>query len=271
MKKPRVGIAPYLLNVRGGPLEGQPLAFSHRGFAPNGEENTIKAFQRAVRLGFRYLETDVHVSRDGVLMVFHDETLQRVAGVSGGIKDYSAEELSRFNVAGEKIPTFEELLLEFPQAHFNVDLKDATSAAALVAIVEKHGAHDRVLIASFTGAHRKAAQKLLSHPVAASPGILGVSSAVLLSKISVVPHIGFGAVSALQVPESHGKLRVVTKTFIDKAHAAGLQVHVWVINEAQDMHRLLDLGIDGIMSDRADILAAVMRERGCWPQGTSVV
>lgn len=266
MNTPRIGNMPYLQNIEGGRLAGQPLAFAHRGFAPNGEENTLKAFRAATDLGFGYLETDVHTSKDGVLMVFHDETLERLAKVPGSIKDYSLEELKTFRVAGEQIPTFEELLLAFPKAHFNVDLKSHESAQRLAALIEKHEAFNRILIASFTGSHRTAAQKLLKHRVATSPGFLGVAAATVLSKISPLPRHGLAGFSALQVPEYHGKIRVVSRNFVTKAHDVGLQVHVWVINEASDMHRLLDLGVDGIMSDRSDLLATVMHERGHWPQ-----
>ncbi|MFJ6415108.1 glycerophosphodiester phosphodiesterase [Paeniglutamicibacter sp. NPDC091659] len=266
MNTSRVGSAPYLLNIPGGKLQGQPLAFSHRGFAPDGEENTLKAFHAAYDLGFRYLETDVHTSRDGVLMVFHDETLQRLTGAAGHIADLSAAEIRELRVAGEPIPTFEELLLEFPLAHFNVDVKDQPSAQRLAAVIERHGAHDRVLVASFLGRRRISTQRLLSRPVATSPGVLGVAAATMLGKLVRLPHRGLGVFAALQVPESHGKFPVVTKSFVRHAHEAGIQVHVWVVNDAIGMHRLLDLGVDGIMSDRADILATVMRERGHWPQ-----
>lgn len=171
-------------------------------------------------------------------------------------------------MAGEPIPTFEELLLEFPLAHFNVDVKDEPSAQQLASIIERHGAHDRVLVASFLGRRRISAQRLLSRPVATSPGVLGVAAATMLGKLVRLPRRGLGAFAALQVPESHGRFPVVTKSFVRHAHEAGIQVHVWVVNDAPDMHRLLDLGVDGVMSDRADILAAVMRERGHWPQNS---
>ncbi|MFF5792745.1 glycerophosphodiester phosphodiesterase [Paeniglutamicibacter sp. NPDC012692] len=266
MNTSRVGSAPYLLNTPGGELQGQPLAFSHRGFAPDGEENTLKAFHAAYDLGFRYLETDVHTSRDGVLVVFHDEALERLTGATGNIADLSAAEIRELRVAGEPVPTFEELLMEFPLAHFNVDVKDEPSAQQLAAVIERNGAHDRVLVASFLGRRRISAQRLLSRPVATSPGVLGVAAATMLGKLVRLPHRGLGTFAALQVPEFHGKFPVVTKSFVRHAHEAGIQVHVWVVNDAPGMHRLLDLGVDGIMSDRADILAEVMRERGHWPQ-----
>lgn len=266
MNTPRVGSARFLLNTPDAELQGQPLAFSHRGFAPLGEENTLKAFRAAYELGFRYLETDVHTSSDGELIVFHDETLHRLTGATGSIADRTSVEIRALRVAGEPIPTFEELLLEFPQAHFNVDVKDEPGAQRLASLIERHGAHDRVLVASFRGRRRDRVQRLVSRPVATSPGILGGAAAALLGKLVRLPQAGLGSFAALQVPESRGHFPVVTNAFVRHAHEAGIQVHVWVVNDATSMHRLLDLGVDGLMSDRADILAAVMSERGHWPQ-----
>lgn len=281
--EPRVGTAPYLRNTTGSPLEGFPLAFSHRGFAPGGEENTIKAFAAAHRLGFKYMETDVHASKDGVLMVFHDEDLLRLAGDRRKISDCTAAELGRLRVAGEPIPTFDELLESFGDSHFNVDVKEPGAARLLAHAINRHGARHRVLVAAFNGLRRRKVQQLLAasvpgdsrgpngSPAAASPGALGIGAATLLGRIIPLPGALYRNVDALQVPEKQGLVRVVTPKFIDHAHAAGLQVHVWVVDEAAEMHRLLDMGVDGIMSDRADVLAGVMGERGYWPQGSGSV
>lgn len=272
MDTARVGTAPYLRNTRGSALAGSPLAFAHRGFAPGGAENTLEAFAAAHRLGFGYLETDVRATKDGVLVVFHDEDLSRLTGDPRKVADCTAAELSLLRVAGEPLPTFDQLLRAFPRAHFNVDVKDAGSAALLADAVRRHGAHERVLVASFSARRRRTVQRLYSggpRPVpalAASPGVLGVAAAVLLGALSPLPRAVFRGVSVLQVPERKGPIRVVTPRFLRHAHASGLQVHVWVVNQERDMHRLLDLGVDGIMSDRADILARVMQERGSWPQ-----
>lgn len=269
IKAPRVGTAPYLRNTAGSPLAGSALAFSHRGFAPNGEENTLKAFGAAVELGFGYLETDVRASKDGVLMVFHDEDLRRLAGDNRKVSECTAAELARLRVAGEPIPTFDQLLEGFGHAHFNVDVKDPASADLLARAIRRHGAGDRVLVASFNGRRRRMVQRLLAAsggPVAASPGVLGVGAAALLGPLVPLPRSWFRNVAALQVPERQGALRVVGPNFIRHAHAAGLQVHVWVVNEEADMHRLLEMGVDGIMSDNADVLARVMAVRGIWPQ-----
>lgn len=274
MDSARVGTAPFLLNTVGSAMAGSPLAFSHRGFAPDGAENTLKAFAAAHDLGFGYLETDVRATRDGVLVVFHDEDLARLAGEKRKLADCTMAELSGLRIAGEPIPTFDELLRAFPQAHFNVDVKDAASAALLADAIAGHDAHSRVLVASFGGRRRRKVQHLLAREglpgpaVAASPGVMGTAAAVLLAKLGPprLPRAAFRELAALQVPERRGPVRVVTPRFISKAHAAGLQVHVWVVNEESDMHRLLEMGVDGLMSDRADTLARVMAERGCWPQ-----
>ncbi|MFL4472897.1 glycerophosphodiester phosphodiesterase [Paeniglutamicibacter sp. MACA_103] len=272
MDTARVGTARYLLNTAGSALAGSPLAFAHRGFAPDGAENTLKAFAAAHELGFAYLETDVRATQDGVLVVFHDEDLFRLTGDRRKVADCTAAELSALRVKGEPIPAFDQLLRAFPRAHFNVDVKDARSAALLADAIARHGAHERVLVASFSGRRRRTVQRLLAGGrapgprIAASPGVPGVGLAVLLGALAPLPRALFRRVDVLQVPERRGPIRVVTQRFLDHAHAAGLQVHVWVVNDEPAMHRLLEMGVDGIMSDRADVLARVMKERGTWPQ-----
>lgn len=273
MKSPRVGNTPFLLNTPHRPLAGFPLAFSHRGFAPAGEENTVKAFTAATELGFGYLETDVHATRDGVLVAFHDEDLVRLTGDPRRVRDCTAAELAELRVAGEPIPTFDELLESFRSARFNVDIKAGPAAELMAETLIRHRAEDRVLVASFSSSRRRKVSRLLAaghppHQLATSPGIIGVGAAVLIGAVAPLPRAVYRSVAALQVPETHGKIRVVTPRFIQRAHDASLQVHVWVVNDAPAMRRLLDMGVDGIMTDAAPTLAAVMSERGHWPQNS---
>ncbi|MEE1621437.1 glycerophosphodiester phosphodiesterase [Zafaria sp. Z1313] len=259
---------PYLHRSLPGSARG-PLAFAHRGFAPDGAENTMAAFRAAVELGFRYLELDVRTSRDGVLMVFHDETLERTTDGSGRLGDHTAAELGAFRVAGtEPIPTFEELLAAWPDVHLNVDLKDAAGAEPMARLIEQYGARDRVLVASFSDARRRAVQRRVPGPLAASPGAPLVAAFTLLSALGLQRLLRpwLRGVVALQVPERSGRLPLVTPRFLAHAHSEGLHVHVWVVDEPGDMRRLIDLGVDGIMTDRADLLAGVLAERGAWPQ-----
>ncbi|WP_407671353.1 glycerophosphodiester phosphodiesterase [Paeniglutamicibacter cryotolerans] len=266
---PRVGTAPYLKNTSTGQLSGWPLAFAHRGFSPSGAENTMAAFAAAVELGFGYLETDVRTSADGVLVVFHDETVDRVTDGTGKVSDLSLEQLRTLRVAGrEQIPTFDELLSAWPDIRLNVDAKDECSATLLARAIERHGAHDRVLVASFDEARSRFALAAMGRPVAWSSGSATAALAVALGALGLHRLIRsrLSRTTALQVPVRQGPFRVITPGFIRRAHAAGVQVHAWVIDDQQQMRELLEMGVDGLMSDRADLLAAVMAERGTWPQ-----
>ncbi|MDQ5839849.1 MAG: glycerophosphodiester phosphodiesterase [Chloroflexota bacterium] len=248
-----------------------PLAMAHRGFSRVGLENSMAAFGAAVELGFRHLETDVHTTADGVLLLFHDATLDRVTDGSGRISKLPAETVARARIGGaEPIPLLEELVTAFPDVRLNLDVKDWNSVDSLAAAIEGYGLHDRVLIASFSDRRRRAVLKQLSRPAASSAGIVSTGLFVLLGPVLPAPLMRLVAarvlrgVHALQVPVSYGTVTVVTPGFVRRAHRHGLQVHVWTINEQAEMHRLLDLGVDGIVTDRADLLKAVLQERGEW-------
>ncbi|WP_223987665.1 glycerophosphodiester phosphodiesterase [Arthrobacter sp. NicSoilB8] len=244
---------------------------AHRGFSLDGLENSMAAFRAAVDLGFRHLETDVHTTADGVLVLFHDKTLDRITAEQGRIADLPAAAVARARIGGtEPIPRFEELVAAFPDVRLNIDVKDWNSVATLASAIERHGLHDRVLVASFSDRRRRAVLKRLSRPAASSAGTVSNAVFVLLGPVLPVPLMTFVArrtlqgVHALQVPVRYGAVTVVTSGFIRRAHRHGLQVHVWTVNEPAEMHRLLDLGVDGIVTDRADLLKAVLRERGTW-------
>nr|WP_157360921.1 glycerophosphodiester phosphodiesterase [Arthrobacter sp. EPSL27] len=247
---------------------------AHRGFSRDGLENSMAAFRAAVELGFRHLETDVHTTADGVLLLFHDETLDRVTDGSGRISDLPAEVVARARIGGaEPIPLFEELATAFPDVRLNLDVKDWNSVDTLAAAIERYGLHDRVLIASFSDRRRRAVLRQLSRPAAASAGIVSNALFVLLGPVLPAPLLGLAVgralrgVHALQVPVSYGAVTVVTPGFVRRAHRHGLQVHVWTINEPAEIHRLLDLGVDGIVTDRADLLKEVLEARGDWRGG----
>ncbi|MFE4226629.1 glycerophosphodiester phosphodiesterase [Arthrobacter sp. NPDC056886] len=248
-----------------------PLAMAHRGFSLDGLENSMAAFRAAVDLGYRHLETDVHTTADGVLVVFHDKALDRMTAGQGRIADLPAATVDLARIGGsEPIPRFEELIAAFPEVRLNVDVKDWNSVATLAAAIEAHGLHDRVLVASFSDRRRRAVLKQLSRPAASSAGIVSNAVFVLLGPVlparlmSLVASRALRGVHALQVPVRYGAVPVVTPGFIRRAHRHGLQVHVWTVNEPAEMHRLLDLGVDGIVTDRADLLKAVLQERGTW-------
>ncbi|MFD1214109.1 glycerophosphodiester phosphodiesterase [Arthrobacter sp. GCM10027362] len=259
---------PYLDNALSGPAGPAPAAFAHRGFSPAGLENSMAAFRAAVEMGYCYLETDVRSSADGVLMVFHDATLDRITDATGPISARTAAQLRQVRIGGaEPIPTMEELLAEWPDVKLNVDVKDKAGSALLAELIERHSAHDRVLVTSFSDRRRLAVFRTLSRPAASSGGVVSLTALAALGRLGLSRTLGRAArMQAVQVPVSYRRYPVVTPAFVRRCHRAGLAVHVWTVNERQEMDRLLDLGVDGIMTDRADLLAEAMQERGFWPQ-----
>lgn len=230
----------------------------------------MEAFTAAVQRGYGYLELDVRTTRDGVLVVFHDETLDRVSGGKGRIEEHDHAEVVHWKVAGHGIPRFEDVLAAWPGVRLNVDIKDDRSVEPFAELVNRYAAHDRVLVASFSDARRRRVLDLLDAPTASSPGVATVAAAVLLGKLGLMSlaRPWLHDVAAFQVPERRGRLRVVTPRFVAQAHRIGLHVHVWVIDDRAGIERLLDLGVDGLMTDRADVLATEMEARGFWPQHT---
>ncbi|MFF7364631.1 glycerophosphodiester phosphodiesterase family protein [Streptomyces sp. NPDC008125] len=239
------------------------IPFAHRGGAAGGLENTAAAFRRAAAEGYRYFETDVHTTADGRLVAFHDATLDRVTDAGGRIADLPWSEVRRARVDGrEPLPLFEDLLEEFPGARWNVDVKAESSLAPLLALIRRTNAWDRVCVGSFSEARVARAQRLGGPRLATSYGVRGVL-ALRLRSLGIRAPLRRGAVCA-QVPVSQSGIRVVDRRFVRTAHALGLQVHVWTIDEAAEMTALLDLGVDGIMTDHIGTLRTVLSERGTW-------
>ncbi len=242
-----------------------PLAFAHRGGAADGDENTTEAFERAVKLGYRYVETDVHATADGVAVVFHDATLDRVAGRSGRISSMSWADLRTVRIGGAAaVPRLDEVLDAWPEIRFNVDVKADPSVAPTIDAVRRAGADGRVLLASFSDRRLARVRALAGPSIATSLGLRGVTRLRLASLAGLRLRLPPSVVAA-QVPPRHGRVPVVDRRFLALAHRLGLQVHVWTIDDPDEMSRLLDLGVDGIMSDRLTTLRDVYRARGLWP------
>lgn len=246
-----------------------PLAFAHRGGAAVGDENTAAAFARAVALGYRYVETDVRCTADGVPVVFHDPTLLRLAGHPGRVSDLRWADLAAVRVAGAAVvPRLAEVLAQWPQVRFNIDVKHDEAVEAAVAAVHAAGAADRVLLASFSDARLLRLRAVAGPRVATSLGLRAVAAlrmASLTGRALVLPE----SVVAAQVPVRWRRVRVVDRRFVAYAHRLGLQVHVWTIDDPAEMHDLLDLGVDGIMTDRVDVLRDVFISRGQWAENQS--
>ncbi|WP_234315010.1 glycerophosphodiester phosphodiesterase family protein [Streptomyces sp. NRRL F-5135] len=240
-----------------------PIPFAHRGGASDGLENTAAAFRRAAALGYRYFETDVHATADGRLVAFHDATLDRVTDTRGRIADLPWSQVRRARVAGrEPLPLFEELLEEFPEARWNVDVKAAPALVPLVGLIRRTGCWDRVCVGSFSERRAAAAARLAGPRLATSYGVRGVLG-LRLRGYGIPAPVRRGAV-CVQVPRAQNGVPVVDERFVRTAHARGLKVHVWTVNEADGMAALLDLGVDGIMTDQLDTLRAVFTARGLW-------
>lgn len=240
-----------------------PIPFAHRGGAADGLENTAFQFRQAVEAGYRYLETDVHATADGRLVAFHDATLDRVTDGAGRIADLPWADVRHARVGGkEPVPLFEELLESFPEARWNIDVKAEPALLPLLELVERTDTWDRICVGSFSEARVMRAQRLAGPRLATSYGTRGVLN-LRLRSWGVPAALRDSAVAA-QVPEAQSGIQVVDHRFVRAAHARGLQVHVWTVNEADRMHRLLDLGVDGIMTDHIDTLRKVMEDRGTW-------
>ncbi|RPK78671.1 MULTISPECIES: glycerophosphodiester phosphodiesterase [Streptomyces] len=240
-----------------------PIAFAHRGGAADGVENTATAFRRASEAGYRYFETDVHTTADGRLVAFHDATLDRVTDARGRISELPWREVRRARVGGsEPLPLLEELLEEFPEARWNVDLKAESALEPLLGLIRRTDAWDRVCVGSFSEARVARAHRLAGPRLATSYGVRGVLG-LRLRSYGISAALRAGAVCA-QVPERQGGIPVVDARFVSTAHALGLQVHVWTVNEPERMAALLDLGVDGIMTDHIETLRTVLSERGAW-------
>ncbi|MFF7887029.1 glycerophosphodiester phosphodiesterase [Streptomyces sp. NPDC007896] len=240
-----------------------PIPFAHRGGAADGLENTVAQFRRAVETGYRYIETDVHATSDGKLVAFHDVTLDRVTDGAGRIADLPWEDVRHARVAGkEPVPLFEELLETFPDVRWNVDVKAEPALHPLLNLIGRLDAWDRVCVGSFSEARVFRAQRLAGPRLATSYGTKGVLG-LRLRSYGIPAALRDSAIAA-QVPESQSGVPVVDRRFVRAAHARGLQVHVWTVNEPDRMHRLLDLGVDGIMTDHIDTLRRVLEDRGTW-------
>jgi glycerophosphoryl diester phosphodiesterase len=246
-----------------------PLAFAHRGGAGDWPENTMPAFENAVSLGYRYVETDVHTTADGVLVAFHDDHLDRVTDRTGRIGALPWAEVRRARVGGHGIPLLEDVLGTWPAVRVNIDPKHDAAVDPLVAVLERTGAHDRVCVAAFSDARLARFRRLTGNRVCTGSGPREIARLRLASYGAPAGPLAAGCV---QVPVRHGRVRLIDRRFLTACHRRGLPVHVWTIDDSPEMDRLLDLGVDGIMTDRPAVLKEVLRRRGQWadfPGGTS--
>ncbi|CAN5744062.1 glycerophosphodiester phosphodiesterase [soil metagenome] len=240
-----------------------PLAFAHRGGAGDWPENTMPAFEGAVTLGYRYVETDVHVTADGVLVAFHDDVLDRVTDRTGAISELPWSEVRRARVDGrEPIPLLADLLGAWPDLRVNIDPKHDSAVDALAEVIERTGSIDRVCLAAFSDKRLARLRLRLGPRLCTAFGprdIARMRAASYGAPVGRLPGAG-----CVQVPPRHKLGPLVDERFVRCAHGRGLQVHVWTIDDPVQMAELLDLGVDGIMTDRPSVLRDVLEARGQW-------
>jgi len=240
------------------------LAFAHQGaHSPDGPgENTMEACEAAVALGYRYIETDAHVTSDGVLVAFHDDHLDRLTGGEGVLGDLPYAAVKEALVHGrDQIPLLEDLLAAWPDVRINIDPKHDAAVDPLVDLIERTGSVDRVCIGAFSDRRLARVRERLGPRVCTSMGPKQVAR--FLAAVRGLPSGSFSA-ACIQVPVRRGPVPLVTRRVVSAAHERGLQVHVWTVNDRTEMAELLDLGVDGIMTDRADLLKAELQDRGQW-------
>jgi glycerophosphoryl diester phosphodiesterase len=257
----------------------RPLFFAHRGGSLLAPENTLPAFRRGAELGADALELDIQLTRDGEVVVMHDPQVDRTTNGVGLVSSFTYDELRRldagyrftpdggqtypFRERGVTVPTLREVFETFPDLRINIDLKesDPQREQALWRLIQDQRAEDRVLAASFVYAPLVRFRRLTVGRVATSSTrreLIWFLAAATSRRLGLLRP----AYDALQVPETHRGIRIVSPKMVAAAHRLGLDVHVWTVDDSSDMRRLLDWGVDGIMTDRPDLLAAVLAERG---------
>ncbi|MFD9737703.1 glycerophosphodiester phosphodiesterase [Umezawaea sp. NPDC059074] len=251
-------------------LDGpHPRAYAHRGWHLDdlaGMENSLSGFRRATAEGYRYLETDVHATSDGVVVVHHDATLDRTTDRTGRVAAQPWSEVGRALVGGrEKITRLADLLEELPDAMVNIDVKADSAVEPVLAVLRRAGAMGRVCLASFSDTRLARLRRLGGPRLLTSMGPRSVGALWMAGRVPVAGVAVRGALA--QVPASSGRLRVVDERFVRVAHRRGHEVHVWTVDDAAEMTRLLDLGVDGLVTDRPDVLRTVLRERSAWAAG----
>lgn len=241
-----------------------PIPFAHRGGAAEvGGENTLAAFRRAAELGYRYLETDGRVTSDGVLLAFHDESLDRVTDLEGRLEDRPWSEVRHARVGsdGDPITTMEALLDAFPDHRFNIDPKMDRAVPPLVEALRRTNAWDRVCIAAFSDRRLLQLRRAAGRPVCTSMGPAAIGR-LRLSGYGVP--VGPFSAACVQLPTTYKGRTLVDGRFVTGATRRGIPVHVWTIDEPDEINRLLDLGVRGIFTDRPSVLKKVLEARGQW-------
>ena len=252
-----------------------PLNFAHRGASARAPENTLEAFRLAMEAGAGGLELDVHLTRDGEVVVIHDATVDRTTDGSGAVAGMSLDELRGLDAGyrfspdggitypyrgrGLRVPTLAEVFEEFPAASVNIDIKEPQQGAeeAVLQITQNGGAEERSLVVSDDHAVVRRFRGVSRGHISTGASRPEIAAFFILSRLRL-ERLVHPAYDALQVPVEHGGITLVTPRFVEAAHSRGARVDVWTINDPGEMRRLLDLGVDVIMTDRPETLAGIL-------------
>jgi glycerophosphoryl diester phosphodiesterase len=266
----------------------RPLFFAHRGGSALMPENTLPAYEHGLALGADALELDIHYTRDGEIVVIHDDTLERTTNGSGPVAALTLDELRRLDAGyrftpdggatypwrgkGVTIPTLVEVFERFPDVRVNIDIKQDSEEGDrhFTRLLREHGWEDRTMVGSFEDP-MVARFRALSEGRVATSASQGEARSFMLHVLFRATRRLRPAYDALQVPEVHRRIRIVSPTSIRLARELELDIHVWTVDTAADMERLLDWGVDGLMTDRPDILAEIYRARGWLEAGAQAV
>jgi len=243
-------------------LEEKFLAFAHRGGNEFAPENSFRAFKSAVDIGYKYLETDVHLTKDGFLIAFHDDTLDRVTDKSGLIRDLTLSEIKKAKIAGtDEIPLLSELLNSFTDCFFNIDCKVDETVQPLINLINNKDFINRVCIGSFSQKRINFIRKSLGKEVKTSMG----PAEVILSKFLSYTSLGYNFKSSYtSIPIRRYGIDLLDERNINYLKSNNQKVIAWTINDEDQMKMLINIGIDGIMTDNLTLLKKVLIEESLW-------
>ena len=228
--------------------------FVHRGYSNNYLENSLESFEAAVKLGYRFIETDLRCTLDDEIVTFHDKDLKRILNIDIKIKDLTLIEIRKLLEKKGYIPTLIEILSKFPDIFFNIDLKEQSTLERSMEIVNKMNAFHRVCFASFNSSRIKEVYDNFPEAITS----MGISDVIKFKLF----YLNATHSNVLQIPIKWKGIKVFSKSLLKRAHNNSLKVHLWTINDESLMNELIELGVDGIMTDEAEILMKVMKQKG---------
>jgi glycerophosphoryl diester phosphodiesterase len=255
-------------------FSNEPMVLAHRGASGYAPEHTLEAIRVALEQGADAIEADVHLSRDGHVVLHHSGDLSENTEASGPLRNYTLDQLQSLDAGyrwssdsgatfpyrglGQRITALADALEAFPNTRFNLDIKERRAARATRRVIDAHGAGDRVLLASWYSWQRAPALREYSGPRSIT---LDQMLGFMLLHRTGLDSLWRGKIDALQLPEAHWGIRVVTKRLVEHAHRLGIRVHVWTVDDEADMERLLDWGVDGIITKKPDVAVRARARR----------